>query len=923
MTIQFSVGLNHTVKGKCSPDKLSYVGAFVPTEVTIADLSTHISKGHPWMPGLIDDGQSRKQESCNKAWCLALDIDNTDTLKDDNEKTVKDAEGKALKVYREELTIAQALENPYLSEHCCLIQPSASHKLEWDKFRLVFLLPEAIENHALIRICNRYLAHVTGVGDPACKDASRFFFGAPGSVPALLQEVRLPDSFVTDALEWDTAVTAKLEAEAAAKREYTQSLGQDSKDQISQVRSALSYIAPHTPGAGRYPDLIVMCAGVVNDLGFEGENLLIEWDGFGRDTEKKVRGLSKTANKTATLGSLFYLAKQEGYRYPKREYTPEEKRAYAELKRKEQDMATAAKMMSNPASKAIDLAESTAVEPPKAFTETEEYKESLSDFEVSEQKLKGLSESRFSPMPEEYWLGSGAIHQACGQRVRPTIRNGWMAQSIVIGQLLATLTPVHARIVPCDSDVVPQPILAWMLIQAAKNSGKTVIFLACAAIEKAFKAIGESRKKDVSKLLKEIDKARGDEEGPDLSDEDLATNRHLNNVELRLHLGNFTQASLRDALAVVTYWPKLSQDAARLGIGTTRIPAKNLLIYSREAVAMLEDLSAHNQSATGFKSFLAGAWSAEMVEEAKRTGNISVNPDDVGLGMLIAAQDGTLSGIMQTEIRRKAGQVDTGFGLRFAPCVLENTASGNLHKEFKARSEDDRDSLPLDDLQGTMTQFMANIQQFTRIHCDEGATAYYSDVWYQWMNERLAHWNSAEWSRGIESKLSANVFRIAWMFRCIELFDAVALGQTLEPVITKTAMERAIEYMQRSEACFMFELEHIARQQDHYERSKESEKQQSILKSKYYTIFTNPDMTHQWIQDQKNKGANSIRKLTQKVNGPTRAALAATGLNVTEIVTTAWERAESRHESATPIDPQAEETESYEDAFEYKPESDG
>lgn len=917
MANRFSVGLNCKVTGKCDHTKLSYGGAFVPREVTIADLSAHISKGHPWMPALLDSGSRRVQESCNKAFCLALDVDNSDVLRDGDGKTIKDEQGKAIPVYRQELTIEQALDHPYLKDHCCLIQPSASHNPEWNKFRLVFLLPEPIEHHNLIRICNRYLKHIVGFGDAACKDASRFFFGAPGSQAVQLQEVRLPDNFVADALSWDAAIVARQEAEAEARRECVRSLRQDSRDQISMVRSALSHIPPHTPGQGRYPDLIAMCAGVVNDLGFEGENLLIEWNGFGRDTEKKVRGLSKTANKTATLGSLFHLAKQEGYRFPKR--TAEEKRIYAKLKSEERAMA--AKKMSSP-TKAIE-APVAAVEATEAYLESEEYKEAVSDFEESERHLKDLAESRFSDAPESFWLGSGKIYQVCGGRIRPNIRNGWMAQAITIAQLLATLTPADARIVTRDKKVSMQPIPTWVMLEAPTNSGKTAVSDSIEPFENAFEAIDDSRRLDIAKLKREIDKIEkdqknrkdGDKQSTPLPD-DVLINRHLHNVEMPLSIGMFSQAGFRDARAAVVYWPKISKQLFFNGIGYSEIKPKNLLIRSREGVAMLKTMGGFNQDEVGFKAEMCAAWSAETTsQEVKRTEKISIKPPKIGQGLLISVQEGTLAGLMQTEIRLKAGVVNTGFTSRFLPCVLLNTEGSQGELFFEEAGADDASTVPTEDMQSLMEQFMRGIEGLQRISCDSEATAYYGAQFYGWMNIRLSDWNAVKWSNDIQAKFTANVFRLAWAFRCMEMFDGLAAGLRLEPVITATAMAKAIEYVKHSEACFAFELVRIAKTQDYYERSREAEKQQSILQSKYYNIFTTPELTHQWTQEQQRKGVRSIRGLRRKLNNKTLRELRDSGIDVNAVLKAAWDRIEASVNCQSPMDAQAE---SYE--YTYHPE---
>jgi Protein of unknown function (DUF3987) len=343
---RYKLGINTKIVGKCAAQNLSYAGAWKDVDYTIEQLSEHISKGHPWMPALLDAGTTRLQVNSNYAELLALDIDNSTHKLGADGKPEKDSEGNTIAVYKAELTVEQAREHPLIKAHCALMQPSASCKPDWDKFRLVFLLPQAVKGWVNIRVCNCYLAKLLGTADPACKDASRFFFGAPGSVPALVQEVTLPASFVSDALAWNAEIERQAQIEQAKRAEYLATL--DTSDQAELAKQALGFIPAYSPGGGTYNDLIVMMAGVFNELGAEGEALLEAWGGFGRETAKKVQGLSRTPNKKATLGSLFHLAKAHGFKFPDREFTPEQKRAYAKLKSEERRMVGAQHSGSTP-----------------------------------------------------------------------------------------------------------------------------------------------------------------------------------------------------------------------------------------------------------------------------------------------------------------------------------------------------------------------------------------------------------------------------------------------------------------------------------------------------------------------------------------------------------------------------------------------
>ncbi|MEM1256749.1 MAG: DUF3987 domain-containing protein [Cyanobacteria bacterium P01_H01_bin.21] len=304
----FTIGVNTQIRGKCDADKLSSPSAFKLEEHTMASLAEHIGKGHPWMPGQLGDGGRRKKSNVVRADVLAIDVDDG-------------------------FSIAQAKKHSFIKEHCGLGIESHNSRIVskknpdgHDKYRLAFLLAAPIEGSELIEKCNQYLATLITVkgkpiADPACKDASRFYFGGKDRTPFILNEdVRLPESFVDDALAWHDINQAFDLLESQAKRQQWEETPHE--DLIKLAADALSHIAPYSPGGNRYPELFAMIAGVLNDLGVEGEDLLRDWDagqgewgdgGFDRIL-RSVRD-SQTKRK-ATLGTLFYLAKNEGWEFP-------------------------------------------------------------------------------------------------------------------------------------------------------------------------------------------------------------------------------------------------------------------------------------------------------------------------------------------------------------------------------------------------------------------------------------------------------------------------------------------------------------------------------------------------------------------------------------------------------------------------------
>lgn len=277
---QFRYGANFEIVGKATPERVSGRGAWRPVAGNFTDLAAHIAKGHPWMPAILDGGATRAQRASNYAEVLGADIDGG-------------------------MAIADAMAYPFIAAHCGLGIESASSSPALPKFRLVFRLPRAIEAWETLRTCNRYLIHLLGVADAACKDASRFFFGAPGRTAFLLNETAtLPPSFIEDAIAWA--------AEQDAARRSEQIEWEGTADEAT-ILDALAAIPPRVPGTGTRDRYCSMLWGLCNALGEDRAIALMQqhspdWD--AREIEKNARWAARSS---ATLGSVFHFAREHGW----------------------------------------------------------------------------------------------------------------------------------------------------------------------------------------------------------------------------------------------------------------------------------------------------------------------------------------------------------------------------------------------------------------------------------------------------------------------------------------------------------------------------------------------------------------------------------------------------------------------------------
>lgn len=350
---KFFVGLNRSVVGKCDPQKLSYSGAFKQAQVTMQGLAEHISKGYPWMPALLNGNKRRQQANANYTDTVAIDIDGG-------------------------LTIEQALADPFIQSHAGLLIESSSSKPEHHKFRIVFRLQQPIEGWENIRLAFKYLINLFGASDPACKDASRFFFGGLDREARLLNEsARLPENFFADAQKWQAAEDADYKKEALARAEKSAAwIEQNGSQPIEEAAEALKFISSYQPGEGRYSSLVAMIGGVVNEFGTAGEHLLKGWGEagkWGKSWDKQLQSIARSRPaRPATIATLFHLAKEGGYRPAKRKSAKVGSAAPAPARQRKTDEAGGAQKLSKKLQAELEKWLAVAREVAPNFAETDD-----------------------------------------------------------------------------------------------------------------------------------------------------------------------------------------------------------------------------------------------------------------------------------------------------------------------------------------------------------------------------------------------------------------------------------------------------------------------------------------------------------------------------------------------------------------------
>ena len=292
------------------PKELTYAKTWHVFQTDAKGLSDHIAQGFTWMPAILkDDAEKKNDDTCAALYSLAVDIDNSKK----GEKGVKEIA----------LSLEDAIQHPFVIAHAALIQESASSKPEWPKFRIIFPLTNPIYGKENINNAYIYLHTKLPGCDPACKDPQRIYYGAPGSTPAFLS---LTNTLPGDFLEQAKAYAKKREA--AQKRQenrYSTSasdwLDQNRMTELELIAQLSSYLPSRVKGAGTYPDCFRALCALVHTVGSHEAYRIAENSPLATDLSQDwdvariIQAIEASPpGKKATIGTLVYIAKQNGWR---------------------------------------------------------------------------------------------------------------------------------------------------------------------------------------------------------------------------------------------------------------------------------------------------------------------------------------------------------------------------------------------------------------------------------------------------------------------------------------------------------------------------------------------------------------------------------------------------------------------------------
>ena len=299
----FTFGVNPKFKNKKVLGSKEYYSLGWETKHgSIIDLLDWVSSGKAIMCGTLPNSRtSRRKNNVVSAQAIALDID-------------------------EGLSIEDCLKIPFVRDYAAAIYTSASHQKQkgdvapCDRYRMIFLLPVAVVDIPLYEQSVKVVMEAVGHADKACKDASRMFFGYDNTEVILCDETKvLPANFldeVGDRLKAEKAERARLLEERKRRVEKFGDQGTD----LETIQLALDAISPDCP----YEEWLAV--GMA--LHSHDANLFYLWDDWSSCGSKYPKGGSRQLERQwtkfssgggTTLGSLFHIAQQHGFKFPKRE----------------------------------------------------------------------------------------------------------------------------------------------------------------------------------------------------------------------------------------------------------------------------------------------------------------------------------------------------------------------------------------------------------------------------------------------------------------------------------------------------------------------------------------------------------------------------------------------------------------------------
>jgi len=258
--------------------------SFQNRTLTCLDLADAVYTGHPFTTWHRNGW--RTSANYDQGQHLALDFDTEDQ--------------------RSSLTTLR--QDHFIAKHAAFLYTTPSHTPAAPKARVVFLLDTPIMQSKNYALAAAALLWLNGTADRQCKDPVRFFYGSLDCDVIYLENV-LP-------LETVKHIIGQYQETGAHTRRQIQRPDWRPPANQQDVADALRSI----PAWGIDYDQWLACLMAIHaEFGDAGLPLACAWaDGKPNEVEQKWRSFHTTGNGqgTVSLGTVFALAKQHGWRKP-------------------------------------------------------------------------------------------------------------------------------------------------------------------------------------------------------------------------------------------------------------------------------------------------------------------------------------------------------------------------------------------------------------------------------------------------------------------------------------------------------------------------------------------------------------------------------------------------------------------------------
>lgn len=259
----------------------TFNGSFQNLELSAMDLAGVLYDGHAMTTWHKDHWRTTANYLCGQH--VGLDFDTCD----------------------ERSTLPTLADNKFIAKYGGLIYTTMSHTAEAPRARVVFLLDTPIMQAGNYSLVAAALLWLFGTADRQCKDAVRFFYGAPCCQIEYLDNV-LP-------LETVRHLIAQYQETGRQERKRHESGAYNAPADQAEVADALRKIPVWSL---EYDEWVQVLMGLHAAFGEDGRRLADDWaDGKPGEVEQKWRGFKANGNGAGqvTIATVFGIAKRYGW----------------------------------------------------------------------------------------------------------------------------------------------------------------------------------------------------------------------------------------------------------------------------------------------------------------------------------------------------------------------------------------------------------------------------------------------------------------------------------------------------------------------------------------------------------------------------------------------------------------------------------